>query len=66
MIELHKPGGIRRCNCCSSDKNVLDIYFRSDHVNSGICVALCEICQEELTDKLVKEYRENDVNNQAG
>jgi len=50
MIEIVKSQPYRMCNCCYSNDNVIEIFFRSDH--QGVGVAICKKCREELIAEL--------------
>lgn len=52
MILIEKAKGYRVCNCCNSDKNVAEIYFRNDVIKKGVCVALCQDCRNMLTNMI--------------
>ena len=50
MIEVKKAPSYRQCNCCGSNNNIIEIYFRMENkgMTQGTCVALCEDCFEEM------------------
>ena len=50
MIEVVKSKPYRMCNCCNSNDDVIEIFFRSEH--QGVGVALCKKCREELIAEL--------------
>ena len=52
MIRIEKAKGYRICNCCNSGRNVMEITFRNDEVNKGVCVALCQDCRNTLTNMI--------------
>ena len=52
MIEIAKSKPYRMCNCCNSNEDIYEIYFRSEHQGTG--VALCNQCRQELIEKLNK------------
>lgn len=47
MIEAKPAPAYRHCNCCSTNKDVIEVYFRSNW-NQGTCIAICENCFEIL------------------
>lgn len=48
MIIFEKPFEGRQCNVCHKQKDIVEVYFKSDFNNSGICVALCRECRATL------------------
>ena len=50
MIEVKKAPTYRQCNCCGSNRHVIEIYFRMVNmgVNQGTCVAICDVCFDEM------------------
>lgn len=60
MIVIEKSENYRCCNVCYSQKNVYNVTFLYNATNSGIQVALCKKCLEELTEKIHNEMKENE------
>ena len=56
MIEVINAKSYRCCNCCGSNKNVIEIYFRMNGQGTGI--ALCEYCAKSLLVILEQKYKE--------
>ncbi|MBR5312834.1 MAG: hypothetical protein IKU40_08150, partial [Clostridia bacterium] len=50
MIEVHKAKSYRCCNCCGSQDDVIEIYYRMNWQGTG--VALCKKCTNELINKI--------------
>lgn len=60
MIEVNNVDHFRRCNCCASDVDVIEVSFRSDYMNQGTTVALCRKCATNLNTILSQRYGEED------
>lgn len=56
MIEINKAENWRRCNCCYSDKDVVEISFRNEDGSQGTTVALCGACASALNVILHQRY----------
>ena len=52
MIHIEEPKKWRRCNVCGRDKDVIEIYFRSNFTNQGHIIALCGKCAADLKNLL--------------
>lgn len=52
-IERNMQYGRRTCQCCFSEEDVKEIYFRNDR--QGVVVALCKKCRCDLRALLEQE-----------
>jgi len=64
MIKILEAESYRRCNHCTSDKDVFNINIRYKGTNSGTQIALCKVCANDLKNKLSDVLEELQEGNQ--